>query len=162
MEGAETDVQKAEIEADKESYDVTGLTNDKNYTFTLVANYAKGPSDAARIKAMPTLAIPFTLDRSTAAINQPVKFTFNTESYPTATNVTWSFPDGKVLEGVEVSKGFVSSGTQQVTLSADINGKTKTWTLEVEIRQYVLFFNDWDMSGDRPVQIIIASSHRFL
>lgn len=79
MEGAETDVQKAEIEADKESYDVTGLTNDKNYTFTLVANYAKGPSDAARIKAMPTLAIPYTLDRTTAAINQPVRFTFNTE-----------------------------------------------------------------------------------
>ena len=147
MEGAETDIQKAEIEADKESYDVTGLTNDKNYTFLIVANYAKGPSDAARIKAMPTLAIPYTLDRTTAAINQPVKFTFNTEGYPTAINVTWSFPDGKVLEGVEVSKGFVSSGTQQVTLSAEINGKTKTWTLEVEIRQYVLFFNDWDLLG---------------
>ena len=147
MEGAETDVQKAEIEADKESYDVTGLTNDKNYTFTLVANYAKGPAEAAQVKAMPTLAIPYTLDRSKAAINQPIKFTFNTEGYPGATNVKWTFPDGKVLEGVEVSKGFTATGAQQVTLSADIKGKTKTWTLEVEIRPYVVFFNVWEMSG---------------
>lgn len=147
MEGAETDVQKAEIEADKESYDVTGLTNDKNYTFTLVANYAKGPAEAAQVKAMPTLAIPYTLDRSKAAINQPIKFTFNAEGYPGATNVKWTFPDGKVLEGVEVSKGFTATGAQQVTLSADIKGKAKTWTLEVEIRPYVVFFNDWEMSG---------------
>lgn len=94
MEGAETDVQKAEIEADKESYDVTGLTNDKNYTFTLVANYPKGASDPAQIKAMPTLAIPYMLDRTKAAINQPIKFTFNTEGYPGASNVKWAFPDG--------------------------------------------------------------------
>ena len=147
MEGAETDIQKAEIEADKESYDVTGLTNDKNYTFTLVANYPKGPSDPAQIKAMPTLAIPYTLDRNTAALNQPITFTFNTVDYPTATNVKWAFPDGKVLEGTQVSKGFVSTGAQQVTLSADIKGKTKTWTLEVTIRPYVLYFNDWDMLG---------------
>ncbi len=147
MEGAETDVQKAEIEAGKENYDVTGLTNDKNYTFTLVANYPKGASSPAQIKAMPTLAIPYILDRNTAAINQPIKFTFNTVDYPTATNVKWAFPDGKVLEGVEVSKGFVSTGAQQVTLSADIKGKTKTWTLEVTIRSYVLYFNDWDKLG---------------
>ena len=147
MEGAETDIQKAEIEADKESYDVTGLTNDKNYTFTLVANYPKGPSTSVQIKAMPTLAIPYTIDRNTAALNQPITFTFNTVDYPTATNVKWAFPDGKVLEGVQVSKGFVSTGAQQVTLSADIKGKTKTWTLEVTIRPYVLYFNDWDMLG---------------
>ncbi len=147
MEGAEADVQKAEIEEDKESYDVTGLTNDKNYTFTLVANYPKGASAPAQIKAMPTLAIPYTVDRTTAAINQPIRFTFNTDGYPDATNVKWSFPDGKVLEGVDVSKGFIATGAQQVTLSADIKGKTKTWTLEVEIRQYVVFFNDWEMSG---------------
>ena len=147
MEGAEADVQKAEIEEDKESYDVTGLTNDKNYTFTLVANYPKGASAPAQIKAMPTLAIPYTVDRTTAAINQPIRFTFNTDGYPDATNVKWSFPDGKVLEGVDVSKGFIATGAQQVTLSAEIKGKTKTWTLEVDIRQYVVFFNDWEMSG---------------
>ena len=147
MEGAESDVQRAEIEADKESFDVVGLTNDKNYTFTLVAMYPKGASTLAQIKAMPTLAIPYTVDRTTAALNQPIKFTFNAEGYPNATNVKWTFPDGKVLEGVEVSKSFIAAGTQQVTLSAEIKGKTKTWTLEVEIRQYVLFFNDWEMSG---------------
>lgn len=53
---------------------------------------------------MPTLAIPYTLDRSKAAINQPIKFTFNAEGYPGVTNVKWTFPDGKVLEGVEVPR----------------------------------------------------------
>lgn len=147
MEGSESDVQTAEIEADKESHDVTGLTNDKNYTFTIVANYPKGASESVQVKAMPTLAIPYTLDRTTAAINQPIRFTFNTEGYPNATNVKWTFPDGKVLEGTEVSNGLTSTGIQQVILSADIKGKTKTWTLEVQIRQYVIFFNDWDMVG---------------
>lgn len=147
MEGAEADVRSIEIDADKESYDVTGLVNDKNYTFSLSANYPKGPSEPVVIKAMPTLAIPYTLDRTSAAVNQPIRFTFNSDNYPDATNIRWSFPDGTVLDGAEVSKGFASAGTQQVVLGAEIKGKAKTWTLEVEIRQYVVFFNDWDMLG---------------
>ncbi len=147
MEGAEADVQTVEIDAEKESYEVTDLTNDVNYTFTLVANYAKGASEPATIKAMPTLAIPYILDRTTAAVNQPITFKFNTEGYPGATDVKWTFPDGAVISGEEVAYGINATGTQKVTLSAVIKGKTKTWTLEVVIRDYVVNFNEWEQLG---------------
>lgn len=142
-----SEAQKVTIEADKESYTVDELENDIIYTFSLVANYAKGPSEPAVAKAMPALAVPYFLDRTTAAVNQPVKFTFNTEGYPSATNVRWTFPDGKILTGTEVSYGIPSSGTQQVTLTVHLGDKDKSWNIELQIRDYVVNYIDWECVG---------------
>ena len=137
-----TAAQEISIEPDKESYTVDELENDVIYTFSLVANYAKGPSEPAVVKAMPALATPYFLDRTTAAVNQPIKFTFNTEGYPSATNIRWTFPDGKTLTGTEVSYGIPSSGTQQVILTIHLGDKDKSWTIELQIRDYAVNFNE--------------------
>ena len=142
-----TAAQEIIIEADKESYTVDELENDVIYTFSLVANYAKGPSEPAVVKAMPALATPYFLDRTTAAVNQPIKFTFNTEGYPSATNIRWTFPDGKTLTGTEVSYGIPSSGTQQVILTIHLENKDKSWTIELQIRDYAVNFNEWVCVG---------------
>lgn len=142
-----SEAQKVTIEADKESYTVDELENDVIYTFSLVANYAKGPSEPAVAKAMPALAVPYFLDRTTAAVNQPVKFTFNTEGYPSATNIRWTFPDGKILTGSEVSYGIPSSGTKEVTLTVHLGDKDKSWTIELQIRDYVVNYIDWECVG---------------
>ena len=142
-----SEAQKVTIEADKESYTVDELENDVIYTFSLVANYAKGPSEPAVAKAMPALAVPYFLDRTTAAVNQPVKFTFNTEGYPSATNIRWTFPDGKILTGTEVSYGIPSSGTQQVILTIHLGDKDKSWNIELQIRDYAVNFNEWVCVG---------------
>lgn len=142
-----TAAQEISIEADKKSYTVDELENDVIYTFSLVANYAKGPSEPAVAKAMPALAVPYFLDRTTAAVNQPVKFTFNTEGYPSATNVRWTFPDGKILTGTEVSYGIPSSGTQHVTLTVHLGDKDKSWNIELQIRDYVVNYIDWECVG---------------
>lgn len=142
-----TAAQEISIEADKESYTVDELENDVIYTFSLVANYAKGPSEPAVAKAMPALAVPYFLDRTTAAMNQPVKFTFNTEGYPSATNIRWTFPDGKILTGTEVSYGIPSSGTQHVTLTVHLGDKDKSWNIELQIRDYVVNYIDWECVG---------------
>ena len=142
-----TVAQEISIEADKESYTIDELENDVIYTFSLVANYAKGPSEPAVAKAMPALAVPYFLDRTTAAVNQPVKFTFNTEGYPSATNIRWTFPDGKILTGTEVSYGIPSSGTQQVILTIHLGDKDKSWTIELQIRDYVVNYIDWECVG---------------
>ncbi len=139
--------QEISIEADKESYTIDELENDVIYTFSLVANYAKGPSEPAVAKAMPALAVPYFLDRTTAAVNQPVKFTFNTEGYPSATNIRWTFPDGKILTGTEVSYGIPSSGTQQVILTIHLGDKDKSWNIELQIRDYAINFNEWVCVG---------------
>lgn len=142
-----TAAQEISIEADKEGYTVDELENDVVYTFSLVANYAKGPSEPAVVKAMPALATPYFLDRTTAAVNQPIKFTFNTEGYPSATNIRWTFPDGKILTGTEVSYGIPSSGTQQVILTIHLGDKDKSWNIELQIRDYAVNFNEWVCVG---------------
>lgn len=142
-----TAAQEISIEADKESYTIDELENDVIYTFSLVANYAKGPSEPAVAKAMPALAVPYFLDRTTAAVNQPINFKFNTEGYPSATNIRWTFPDGKILTGTEVSYGIHSSGTKQVTLTVHLGDKDKSWTIELQIRDYVINYIDWECVG---------------
>ena len=142
-----SEAQEVTIEADKESYTVDELENDVIYTFSLVANYAKGASEPAVAKAMPALAVPYFLDRTKAAVNQPVKFTFNTEGYPSATNIRWTFPDGKILTGTEVSYGIPSSGTKQVILTVHLGDKDKSWTIELQIRDYVVNYIDWECVG---------------
>ena len=96
---------------------------------------------------MPTQAIPYSLDRDKAAKNQPITFTFNTADYPTATDVKWTFPGDVVKQGTVVKYGLGSVGTQTVKLSATINGNVRTWNLEVEIREYVVYSTDWAQDG---------------
>lgn len=147
---AENDVDNINtvtLDADVETYALTDIENDLNYYFTLVAVYEKGSSEAATARAMPAYAIPYKIDRETAAVNQPVTFSFNTEEYPTATDVKWTFPDESVLGGNEVQYSFTSAGTQSIKLSATISGITKTWTIEMEIREYVVWYSDWMQDG---------------
>ena len=112
-----------------------------------MANYAKGASEPAVAKAMPALAVPYFLDRTKAAVNQPINFKFNTEGYPSATNIRWTFPDGKILTGTEVSYGIPSSGTKQVILTVHLGDKDKSWTIELQIRDYVINYIDWECVG---------------
>lgn len=85
--------------------------------------------------------------RDKAAKNQPITFTFNTADYPTATDVKWTFPGDVVKQGTVVKYGLGSVGTQTVKLSATINGNVRTWNLEVEIREYVVYSTDWAQDG---------------
>ena len=141
------DVTELPLDKDTTAITLDNLVNDKNYYFSLVANYAKGTSEAATVKAMPTQAIPYSLDRDKAAKNQPITFTFNTADYPTATDVKWTFPGDVVKQGTVVKYGLGSVGTQTVKLSATINGNVRTWNLEVEIREYVVYSTDWAQDG---------------
>mgnify|MGYP000412092951 FL=1 len=146
-EDATGDVTELPLDKDATAITLDNLVNDKNYYFSLVANYAKGTSEAATVKAMPTQAIPYSLDRDKAAKNQPITFTFNTADYPTATDVKWTFPGDVVKQGTVVKYGLGSVGTQTVKLSATINGSVRSWNLEVEIREYVVYSTDWAQDG---------------
>ena len=146
-EDAPDDIERQTLDKEATSVTLDGLTNDKNYYFSLAANYEKGASEPATAKAMPTLAIPYILDRDQAAKNQPITFTFNTEDYPTATDVRWTFPGEVVKEGTVVKYGLGTVGTQTVKLNATIDGNARSWTLEVEIREYVIYSTDWAQDG---------------
>lgn len=141
------DVKTVEIGADAESYTVKGLTNDINHSFSLVARYQRGNSLPATVKAMPTLAIAYFLSANETAMGVPVEFTFNREAYTTAANVTWTFPGNIVKSGDKVQYAFTSKGTQQVVLSAQVGNFKRQWTIEINVREYALFNNEWVMDG---------------
>ena len=125
------------------SYVLEGLTDDINYTITIVAKYAKGNSSAASVKAMPSQSIPFFVKRDKVCIGQPVELTFNREDFPGATDVKWIFPGDIVVEGDTAKQGFASAGEKTVTLSAKVNGVEKNWTITIVVREYAVYDNDF-------------------
>lgn len=135
------------VEADKTDYTVTGLENDIKYFFSLTAIYAKGPAEAKVIKVMPTMAIPYFIDRDNIAVGQLITFTFNKEGYPYATDVRWTFPDGTVKEGEVVKSSIFAPGAQKVVLTANLKGKDKSWNVDVTVRDYLIHFNEWDAAS---------------
>ena len=147
MEDTPADVRTVTVEGDKESVVVDGLENDKNYFFTIVGVYPKGDSDPTTVKSMPRSALAFFLSREKACVNQPVRFQFHTEAYPTATNVFWEFPGGERKDGADVENAFGSSGEKQVILHATIAGVEKTWKIGVTIREWGLHVNEFPQNG---------------
>ena len=136
------------LNKDTTSYLVEGLENDVTYIFNLTANYAKGASDVATVKALPALAQPYFVDKTSVAIGQPVHFTFNREGLPTATDVKWTFPDGTVLTGDEVDGSFASvNDDARVTLSATIASQAKSWQISIKVREYVVLSTAWEQDG---------------
>lgn len=140
-------VTTLEIDQDALIFTVDQLVNDINYTFSLVALYPKGRSEAVSVRALPSQAIPYFVDYTHPAIGQEVHLRFNTEGYPSATNVQWSLPDGTQVDGTEISYRFGAAGTQKIGLSARIGTKDKSWDIGFEVREFVVFYSDWVMDG---------------
>lgn len=137
-------IEKKTVDGEATSYTVTGLTNDKNYTFTLYAVYEKGSAEGMTAKAMPTKAIPYFLSTTTPVQHMPMTFTFNKEGYPTATGVKWTFPTGESIEGENATYAFTSTGEQTVKLEATVNDEARSWNISIEdVREYVIYFQNW-------------------
>lgn len=141
------DVEEVKIDKDAVQHVFSGLTNDKNYTFEFVANYAKGDSEAVIVKAMPALAIPYFVSATSVASGWPVTYTFNREAFTDATDVKWVFPDGSERTGDEVKYSIFATGTQIVKLSANVKGVAKEWSIEMTLREWVIATRDHVQSG---------------
>ncbi len=146
-DGDESGEKSVALESSSTSYLIDNLTNGVNYVFSLTAIYAKGKAEPATVKAMPAAVTPYVMDVTTAAVNQPLKFTFNRAGIADASDITWTFPDATSLTGDIVSKAFSSVGKQTVVLSATIAGSKKSWNLKVTIREYVICNDEWEQSG---------------
>lgn len=137
-----------DIPKETTEYTCERLTNDENYYFLLTAVYEKGNAEAASVRAMPTKAVPYFLSSEVAAVGQPITFEFNREGYPDAEDVTWIFPDDARLTGDKILSGLSATGSQTVILSAKINGSERRWNIIVEIRDYVVYYNQWINNGN--------------
>ncbi len=138
------------VDKDATSVEVTGLTNDKTYVFTLAANYAKGPAVSSPVRSMPSQLVistdPYLVDRTSVAADQPVTFTFNREVYPTVTDIRWVFPGGAELAGDEVKYAFKEAGIQSVLMYGNFNGVVREFEIRIEVRAFVVEFNQWEIT----------------
>ena len=141
------DFKTIAVDKDSTSCTVTGLTDDENYSFSLVALYPKGESQPATVKAMPTSTVPYFVSNLTPASGQKVTYRFNREGYPSATDVKWTFPDGTTSSDDTVVKGIMATGAKTVVLEAKVNGSAKKWSIEITLREYVVYATDFALSG---------------
>lgn len=146
-DGEETPMTVTVTDKDVVSYTIEGLTDDVNYTFTVVARYSNGDSDPVIVKGMPGLALPYILESESTAVGLPVGARFNREGYPSATDVKWTLPGGEELEGEEVKIRLMAPGEQTVVLSASVNGMDKRWNVVFKVREYVINDSDFVCEG---------------
>lgn len=140
-----------QIGKDKTSYTFDNLTNEKEYSFSIVANYPSQTSPAVELNGTPTKITPYTVDKTDVAAGELVNFKYDQALLP-ATDVTWTLPNGKVKTGDDVSFGIpakfdVASNDPQlatVVLSANVKGITKKWSINFNVRPYMFLKNDWD------------------
>lgn len=134
-----------ELDTDAETATVNDLENDVYYIFTLVAHYPNGDADPVTVNVMPTQAIPYFINRTMVSVGEPVEFKFNRQDLPNATDVTWTFPDGTVLQGDNVTGSFSSANADsRVILAATLGNVAKTWPISVNVREYAILYNAWD------------------
>ena len=137
-----------ELPADANDYVIEGLTNDVNYIVEVIAVYPKGDSAVVSERVMPTEGIPYFISATNAIVGQPVTFTFNREGRPAATDVTWTFPDGKQLKGDIVTYQFSSANADsKVVLSANTGAKVQTWDVYLNVREFGVLNDVWVQDG---------------
>lgn len=138
----ENDVKTVTVDKDATSYKIEGITNEDNYVITLTANYPKGAAPAAETKVY--FKIAYFVSQTAGATGQVIRFQFNKEAYPTATDIKWQFPGGTTVEGETAEWVVAGTGTKEVILSAVVNGKEVVWPgIELTLRQNILETTDF-------------------
>ena len=134
------------IAADKTSYKIDGITREDNYVISLVANYPKGA--AAPAETTVYFKIAYFVSQTCGAIGQTIDFEFNTEAYPTATDIKWEFPGGVVGNGAKVSWDINTSGEKEVILSAKVGDNVITWpAIKLNLRNLIVEAKDFAQNG---------------
>ena len=145
-EMTESDIKNVTVDKDATSYRIEGITNEDNYVITLTANYPKGAAPAAETKVY--FKIAYFVNQTSGATGQVIRFQFNKEAYPTATDIKWEFPGGTTVEGETAEWVVAGVGKKDVILSATVNGKTVVWPgIELTLRQNILETTDFVFGG---------------
>lgn len=140
--------------ADAVSAQITDLQNDTEYSFSVIAVYATGNSEAVTVKATPTNIIPWSVSTTELIAGHDVTFTYDNTLLP-ATNIKWTV-NGTVREGavvtcpVEANDCKVNVNDAQnvvVTLEATVGGYSRTWSITLKVKPYMFIKNDWDASS---------------
>lgn len=118
---------------------VENLTNDTEYTFTIVCNYPNGDSESCVASATPGLVIPILTSVQSPVKHQLVSFEYNPMYFMAAevASVAWEFSDGQTASGLTVLHSFAVEGkaTAKATVTY-VDGTTDTGSIEMTVNGY--------------------------
>lgn len=126
-----------------ESYIIEGLTNDMEYTFSMVASYPTGNSEPVEVSATPGKVSPILVDQSEKTVLtlwEPVTFTLNGMFFMggDVQSVNWDFGDG--MTSVELSpKHAYGAVGDKYTVSVTVtytDGTTDTGSMDITVVNY--------------------------
>lgn len=127
------------IAKDKESHEVTGLTNDTEYDFSLICVYPNGTSNAVQIKATPGQVYPITVANNNLTLNEPCTFTYNDMYFTMGTvqSVSWDFGDGSTSTETDPEHSYSATGSYNVTVTVTYtDGTSESGSIVMEVAGY--------------------------
>lgn len=136
----------ADVDATKNSVSITGLTNYKNYSFSIIAKYANGNSDESIVKCMPAAGPLFSVSTSTPGLCASVYYKLDNNI--TATDVLWHFDDGGTATGPEVSHRYITSGEHTTQLTVTLSdGSEINVDIEISVRDTYFYSEDYTIAS---------------
>ena len=106
-----------------ESYNVTGLTNGQEYTFSIVGVYSQGQSDALTATATPGDIPPVIVTSTTLTINNACTFEYNDMYFgEDVQSVSWDFGDDATSAEAAPAHAYTATGSYTVTVTVTYAG----------------------------------------
>lgn len=126
-----------------ESYIIEGLTNDMEYTFSMVASYPTGNSEPVEVSATPGKVSPILVDQSEKTeltLWEPVTFTLNDMFFMggDVQSVNWDFGDGTTSVELSPKHAYGTVG-DKYTVSVTVtytDGTTDTGSMDITVVNY--------------------------
>lgn len=126
-----------------ESYIIEGLTNDMEYTFSMVASYPTGSSEPVEVSATPGKVSPILVDQSEKTeltLWEPVTFTLNDMFFMggDVQSVNWDFGDGTTSVELSPKHAYGAVG-DKYTVSVTVtytDGTTDTGSMDITVVNY--------------------------
>lgn len=130
-------------DASLESYIIEGLTNDMEYTFSMVASYPTGNSEPVEVSATPGKVSPILVDQSEKTeltLWEPVTFTLNDMFFMggDVQSVNWDFGDGTTSVELSPKHAYGAVG-DKYTVSVTVtytDGTTDTGSMDITVVNY--------------------------
>lgn len=126
-----------------ESYIIEGLTNDMEYTFSMVASYPTGNSEPVEVSATPGKVSPILVDQSEKTeltLWEPVTLTLNDMFFMggDVQSVNWDFGDGTTSVELSPKHAYGTVG-DKYTVSVTVtytDGTTDTGSMDITVVNY--------------------------
>ena len=126
-----------------ESYIIEGLTNDMEYTFSMVASYPTGNSEPVEVSATPGKVSPILVDQSEKTeltLWEPVTLTLNDMFFMggDVQSVNWDFGDGTTSVERSPKHAYGTVG-DKYTVSVTVtytDGTTDTGSMDITVVNY--------------------------